>query len=129
MSLAVEIVTPSAVAFSGEVEELQAPGMFGEFGVLSDHAQMLAITQAGRVVLRTSEGNQWFVVGAGFAEVGPGQVTLLVDLCEEAGTVSHGTAQQDMDVAIEALGQVDLESDEGLQIQKRIDLARARLQE
>ncbi len=129
MSLSVEIVTPSAIAFSGEVSEVQAPGFMGEFGVLSDHAQMLAVTQPGRVTLHTDAGAQMLLVGAGFAEVGPDRVTLLVDLCEAVGTVSRADAQKELDEAIAALGTVDIESDDGIQIQKRIDLAQARLQD
>ena len=69
------------------------------------------------------------LVGAGFAEVGPDRVTLLVDLCEAVGTVSRADAQKELDEAIAALGTVDIESDDGIQIQKRIDLAQARLQD
>ena len=129
MALTVEIVTPAAIAFSGEVSEVQAPGVLGEFGVLSGHAQMLAVTQPGRVTLRTEEGTQMMLVGAGFAEAGPDRVTLLVDLCEEVGAVDRATAEKELSEAVAALGNVDVESDEGLQIQKRIDLATARLQD
>lgn len=129
MGLNVEIVTPAAVAFTGEVSEVQVPGLLGEFGVLPGHAQLLAVTQPGRVTLQTEEGPEMLLVGAGFAEVGPDRVTLLVDLCEAVGAVDRATLEKELADAIAALGSVDVESDEGLQIQKRIDLATARLQD
>jgi F-type H+-transporting ATPase subunit epsilon len=129
MSLAVEIVTPSSIAFSGEVSGVQAPGLLGDFGVMPGHAQMLAVTQPGRVTLQTATGPQMLLVGAGFAEVGAHRVTLLVDLCEPVGAVDRGVVQVELNEAIAALGRMDTESDEGIQTQKRIDLAAARLQE
>ena len=67
------------------------------------------------------------IVGPGFAEVGPSQVTLLVDLFEEVGAVDAKTAQADLDAAYVELSAVDAFSDEGILIQKRIDLAHARI--
>ncbi len=127
MSLAVEIVTPSEIVFSGSVDQIQAPGVFGEFGILPQHASMLAVTQAGCVTLHSQDGERVLVVGPGFAEVGPDQVTLLVDLCEEVGTVDKATAQADLTAGYAELGKVDAFSDEGVLLQKRIDLAQARL--
>ena len=127
MSLTVEIVTPSAIVFSGSVDQIQAPGVLGEFGVLEQHAPMLAVTTSGTVTLHTGEETRAMIVGPGFAEVGPDQVTLLVDLCEEVGAVDAKTAQSDLDAAYAELGKVDVFSDEGVLIQKRIDLAQARI--
>ena len=68
-----------------------------------------------------------FVVGPGFAEVGPDRVTLLVDQCEPAGTVDKAQAQKDLDEAFAALKQFSADSDEGMQARKAADLAMARL--
>jgi len=127
VGLTVEIVTPSEIVFSGSAEQVQAPGVLGEFGVLEAHASMLAVTQAGRLTLHTEEGERVLVVGPGFAEVGPDQVTLLVDLCEEVGAVDLKTAQADLDAAYADLAKVDVFSDDGLLLQKQIDLSHARI--
>jgi F-type H+-transporting ATPase subunit epsilon len=127
VSLTVEIVTPSEIVFSGSVDQIQAPGVLGEFGVLEQHASMLAVTTAGRVTLYIGEEVRTMVVGPGFAEVGPDQVTLLVDLCEASDAVDTNTAKADLDTAYAELCKVDAFSDEGLLLQKRIDLAQARI--
>ncbi len=127
MGLALEIVTPSEIVFSGEVDQIQVPGVMGEFGVLQQHASMLSVTQAGPVTLHTAEGERVLIVGHGFAEVGTDQVTLLVDLCEEVGAVDAAEAKAQLDADYAALAKVDAFSDEGVLIQKRIDLAQARL--
>lgn len=127
MSVTVEIVTPSAVVFTGTVDQIQAPGVLGEFGVLEQHAAMLAVTTAGTVSLHTADGVQRMVVGPGFAEIGSDQVTLLVDQCEDEGAVDSVTAKADLEEAFVALSKVDAMSDDGVLLQKRIDLAQARI--
>jgi F-type H+-transporting ATPase subunit epsilon len=127
VSVTVEIVTPSAVVFTGTVDQIQAPGVLGEFGVLEQHAAMLAVTTAGTISLHTADGVQRMVVGPGFAEIGSDQVTLLVDQCEDEGAVDSVTAKADLEEAFVALSKVDAMSDDGVLLQKRIELAQARI--
>ena len=44
-----EIVSPEATLFSGEVESVTVPGINGEFQMLSDHAPIVSLLQAGLV--------------------------------------------------------------------------------
>jgi F-type H+-transporting ATPase subunit epsilon len=79
----VEIVTPSAVAFQGEADEVQAPALLGEYGALPGHARLLAVGKPGIVALHQGGAIvKRLLVGPGFAEVGPDRVTLLVESCE-----------------------------------------------
>jgi len=127
MSIHVEIVTPSQVAYAGDCEMASAPGLLGEFGVLDMHAQTLAVTTAGVVTMAQGGTTTKFVVGPGFAEVGPDRVTLLVDLCEPATGVDKAQAQKDLDDAFAALKEHSADSEAGAQARKAADLAMARL--
>ena len=75
----VELVTPKGVILDKEVEEVVAPGIMGEFGVLIGHTPMLTFVKPG--VLSYLENNAFtrFVVGSGFCEVLKDSVTVLVD--------------------------------------------------
>ena len=128
MGLAVEIVTPAAVAWQGDAVEVQAPGLAGEFGALVDHAPMLAVTRAGVVSVHTEGGVDRMVVGAGFAEVGPDRVTLLVDLCESASDVDKSAASEALAAAEAVLSSADPQSDEWARARREADLAAARLE-
>jgi F-type H+-transporting ATPase subunit epsilon len=128
MALSVEIVTPAAVAWKGEATEVQAPGLAGEFGAMPDHAAMLAVTRAGVVTVHTDAGAKRMVVGTGFAEVGPGQITLLVDLCEPSEDVDKDAAQASLSAAEETLASADPSTDEWAKARKDADLATARLE-
>ena len=74
-----DLVTPERTLFSGSVEELVAPGLLGEFGVLPGHANMLAELTAGRLVYRDESGEKLMVAAGGFAEVTGERVTVLLD--------------------------------------------------
>ena len=127
MSIHVEIVTPSEIAYEGDCEMASAPGLMGEFGVLDLHAQTLAVTNAGVVTMTSGGEVTKVVVGPGFAEVGPDRVTLLVDQCEPSDGIDKVQAQKDLDEAFASLKIHSADSEEGMQARKNADLAMARL--
>ena len=44
-----EIVTPEATLFSGEVDSVAVPGVNGDFEMLKDHAPIVSILKEGQV--------------------------------------------------------------------------------
>ena len=44
-----EIVSPEATLFAGEVTSVIVPGINGEFQMLKDHAPIVSLLQAGKV--------------------------------------------------------------------------------
>ena len=74
-----DLVTPEQTLFSGSVQELVAPGVLGEFGVLPGHANMLAELTAGRLIFRDESGAKLMAAAGGFAEVTGERVTVLLD--------------------------------------------------
>lgn len=44
-----EIVSPEATLFAGEVTSVTVPGLTGEFQMLKDHAPIVSLLQAGDV--------------------------------------------------------------------------------
>jgi F-type H+-transporting ATPase subunit epsilon len=103
-----------------------APGLLGEFGVLPGHAAMLAVTRAGIVTLREGQGSKRLVVGAGFAEVGGANVTLLVESCEAAEKVDKEAAKVALAAAEQKLAGIALHDPEWELARKQVDLAQAR---
>ena len=86
MSIHVEIVTPTAIAFSGEASEVRAPGFLGEFGVLPGHAPLMSALRAGVIEVEgASDGPDRVYIAGGFAEVAADR---LVVLAEEAVAVA-----------------------------------------
>jgi F-type H+-transporting ATPase subunit epsilon len=78
-TLQFSLVSPERELFSGQVEQVDAPGSEGDFGVLPHHAPFMTTLKPG--VVRIYEGGQVtpvFVRG-GFADVTPAGFTILAE--------------------------------------------------
>ncbi len=74
-----EFVSPESVLFSGDVDQVDLPGIEGDLGVLPGHAPMVTLLRPGIVtIMRVGQREPVIVVG-GFAEMGPGGLTVLAD--------------------------------------------------
>jgi F-type H+-transporting ATPase subunit epsilon len=74
-----EIVTPKGRALRVAVDEVTAPSVSGEFGVLPGHLPLLAALRTGLVTYRRGTESTRVAVGPGFAEVGPEKLVILTD--------------------------------------------------
>jgi F-type H+-transporting ATPase subunit epsilon len=97
-----ELVSPERLLFSGEVEQVDAPGTEGDFGVLAGHAPLVAALKPGILTVTTGGQQQRIVVLGGFAEVSPQGMTVLAD---------SATAVEDFDPAVLAGEIKDAEED------------------
>ena len=75
-----ELVTPDKVLFSGPVDQVDVPGVDGDFGVLAGHAPLVALIKPGVIVVHEGGKKHRVVVLGGFAEVNPNGLTILADL-------------------------------------------------
>ena len=73
-----ELTSPEQLVFAGEVEHVVVPGTEGEFGVLADHAPLIAMLRPGILAI-LGPNERRFVVRGGFAEVNPNGLTVLAD--------------------------------------------------
>lgn len=77
--ISLEVVTPEGVALKESVDELTAPSVDGDFGVLPGHRPLLAALRTGIASYRTGSTELRIAVGPGFAEVSDDHVVLLTD--------------------------------------------------
>lgn len=78
------LVAPERELFAGEVDQVDAPGTEGDFGVLAGHEPLMTTLRAGEVVVRTGTGRRVFTVDGGFADITPDAFILLADGAREA---------------------------------------------
>lgn len=74
-----EVVTPKGMALSKEVEEVIAPSVEGQFGVLSGHLPLLAALATGLVQYRLDGELHEVAVGTGFVEINDDHALVLTD--------------------------------------------------
>src|SRR5690606_30052413 len=75
-----QIVTPEREIFNAPVESIRLPGMEGSFGVLRNHAPIVAALEAGVVYMIDAEiRHQSIVIGGGFFQMANNKAILLAD--------------------------------------------------
>ncbi|HXX26643.1 MAG TPA: F0F1 ATP synthase subunit epsilon [Pseudolabrys sp.] len=89
-SLHFELVSPEKLVFSGEVDQVDIPGIEGDFGVLAGHAPLVTTLRPGILTVHAASGEQKIVVLGGFAEVSAQGLTVLADTADAVETCDRG---------------------------------------
>ena len=89
-----EIVSPEATLFSGNVEAVTAPGIDGEFQMLENHAPVVSILQKGSVKIKgnlaidaayenrftkAANGDTLLAINSGTLEMNDNKIIVLAD--------------------------------------------------
>lgn len=89
-----EIVSPEATLFSGEVTSLSVPGINGDFEMLNNHAPVVSLLKEGNVKIfgdiqleeetkdKFTKGNDkgiWLAINSGTIEMKDNKVIVLAD--------------------------------------------------
>jgi F-type H+-transporting ATPase subunit epsilon len=75
-----DLVSPEKLAFSGEVDQVDVPGVEGDFGVLAGHAPVVASIRPGILTVISGGTKQKIIVLGGLAEVSDKGLTVLADV-------------------------------------------------
>ena len=77
------LVSPERELFSGEVDQVDAPGTEGDFGVLANHAPFMTTLKVGEVKVYSGGAVKVFAIEGGFADVTPEGLTILAEQASE----------------------------------------------
>ena len=75
-----DLVSPEKLAFSGEVDQVDVPGVEGDFGVLAGHAPVVAAIRPGILTIIAGGTQQKVIVLGGLAEMSDKGLTVLADV-------------------------------------------------
>jgi F-type H+-transporting ATPase subunit epsilon len=75
-----DLVSPEKLAFSGEVDQVDVPGLEGDFGVLAGAAPMVAALRPGILTITSGGTQQKIIVLGGLAEVSDKGLNVLADV-------------------------------------------------
>jgi len=75
-----DLVSPEKLAFSGEVDQVDVPGVEGDFGVLAGHAPIVAAIRPGILTVMSGGTQQKIIVLGGLAEMSDKGLTVLADV-------------------------------------------------
>jgi len=118
-----EVVTPTRHIVSEGVEEITAPGIDGEFGVLLGHTPYLTELGVGLITFRIGSEERFITVRHGFAEVTREKVTVLAEEAEYPSEIDLNAAEAMLAEAEAALQGLSQESKEYLEAQGKLERA------
>lgn len=115
-TIELEIVTPERVVFREQVTSIILPGLDGYFGVLANHAPLVAALRIGPVVYRQNGEKKRVAIHGGFFEIVDNRATILADAAELPEEIDVERARRALERARKRIS--DRQAD--------IDLVRAR---
>ena len=125
--LTLTVVTPEKQLVSEEVDQVNAPGSEGDFGVLYDHAPILTNLRSGQLSYENDGETTALVISGGQLEVTDNRVTILAETGEFLHEIDRERAERARSQAEEKLSNPDLSEEEFSETQKKLFRAIARL--
>lgn len=93
-NIQLEVVTPEKDVVKEEAQIVMAPGVLGEFGVLTGHTPFMTTLNTGIVRYTDASGKEQAVfVSGGFAEALPDKVTILAESAERGSDIDAARAK------------------------------------
>src|SRR5436305_11243166 len=84
-----DLVSPEKLAFSGEVDQVDVPGVEGDFGVLAGHAPVVAAVRPGILTITSGGAHQKIIVLGGLAEMSEKGLTVLADVATSVADIDR----------------------------------------
>lgn len=92
-----ELVAPERLLLSEDVEQVDVPGVEGDFGVLPNHMPLVSSLRPGILVVRENgQPKQEIFVRGGFAEVRPDQLIVLAEQAIPVGEIDRAQLDQEI---------------------------------
>jgi F-type H+-transporting ATPase subunit epsilon len=122
------LVTPERQLLDTDIEEVYAPGVNGQFGVLPEHVNFLTALGTGELRYRTHGVDHYVAVSGGILEVKDDVVTVLADSAEPAEEIDAERAALAEKRAQEQLTVLTFGTAEYVEVRAAIDRATTRRQ-
>ena len=107
-----DLVSPEKLAFSGEVDQVDIPGVEGDFGVLAGHAPIVAAIRPGILTVMSGGTQQKIIVLGGLAEMSDKGLTVLADVAtslDELDRAQFADRISDMEAKLKEKGGSELD--------------------
>ncbi len=111
-----DLVSPEKLAFSGEVDQVDIPGLEGDFGVLAGHAPVVAAIRPGILTIITGSTKQKIIVLGGLAEVSAKGLTVLADVATSLEELDRAQFSADVEEM-----QAKLSEKEGSELDRELE--------
>lgn len=76
--MTLEIISSHSILFKGEVDSVTLPGVQGSFTVLKNHAPIISVLAAGKVIYKTGSDDKEIEVKGGLADVENNRIAVCI---------------------------------------------------
>ncbi len=121
-----EVVTPSRLVVSEEVNEVVAPGELGEFGVLPGHVPFISLLVPGELKFIRGGVEVKMIIWGGVAEIRDNRVSIITDNVEDPATIDTEAARREMEAIMDQLKDFSGSDKEFKELNRRLKLAQVR---
>ena len=111
MKLVLEIITPTKVVLSEEVDEVTLPTVNGENSILPNHINLLTKIKPGEMTIHRNGKLELFAITGGFLEISNNKVNILADHAIHADDIEIAKAEQAKERAEKAMKEKGTEQD------------------
>lgn len=125
--LQLKITTPERLVFDKTVDEVVAPGIVGEFGVLPGHLPYITTLTPGLLKYKEGSTEGTMIIHSGIAEVNENVINIIVDEAEDPEKVDRDAARKELNDLEYELGNTVKSSEEAEELITKIKLAKLRL--
>jgi len=111
-TLRLEIITPQAKVFEGDVDSVLLPGVEGEMGILPHHEALVTELTAGELRFEHKGKTEILAIGEGFAEITADSVGVLTEGAVNEEEIDDKVAEEAVKRAEDLLKSNTLEGEE-----------------
>ena len=103
MKLFLDIITPTKVILSEEVDEVTVPTIEGEISILPNHVNLFTKVNPGEMIIRKGSKSDLFAVTGGFLEITNNHINLLADYAIHADDIEIAKVEEAKERAQKAM--------------------------
>jgi len=93
-TLNLQIVTPTAVVYSKDVEMVTLPAVEGQIGVYPQHVPLLTRVIPGEIIVHVGAHEEYLAVGGGLVEITGDHVAIVTDMAVAADNIDEAKAEE-----------------------------------
>jgi F-type H+-transporting ATPase subunit epsilon len=88
------IVTAEREVFADDVDEVVAPGVEGQLGILPHHSPLMTTLLPGELLVKKGGEEFYMAMSGGFIEVRPDRIIILADAAERVEEIDVARAEE-----------------------------------
>lgn len=109
MKLFLNVITPTKVVLSEEIDELTIPTVNGEISILPNHIDLLTKVTPGEMIIRRNNKIEPFAIAGGFLEISNNKINVLADLALHVDDIEVSKVEEAKQRAEKAMKEKDKE--------------------